>query len=548
MTSEMTDIMVELHGARLMAGGHQMSPENCLPGDHLDAEGHFLSREPSFTLGLVVGATESPRAATVSFPLFGLACPSRATLKEVYAKVGDRLILELTGHGSVICRRVEGPEARADARLFTQLYQAQAAYTTTVTATIAPFPGFGPHHYTREGVTDHTDLDTFTIDPDSTVDFDDALSVGVDGTIYIHIVDIMAAMHRIDLARVRTMGSSLYLANEHTEHLVDPEAMEAMTLAEGRIRPVITVAVTLHSEGAVSGYNIYRSLIRVKRRFTYEEAGGLLKEHAGLRVLDTLARRRNESISYKIEMPSLRLHMNAIGEPIEARLESTTDAAHTLVSTAMILCNLVVSHHLKDLHLPNRFHATLRGIPADKQPDLGDLAATFCLLKKMARAEYSVDRKGHFGLGLTDYVHFTSPMRRYADMVTHMILAGAAFSKADLEAEVSALNRRSTFVRNLQRFYIHTKCCRYLDLYPDGHEVVVTSVAPAGVQWFMPSLLLNGFCHVSLLRPAQRWLLDPREGGSLIGGAGGRIRVGDRLIGSGSGLGSGPCLQLMLSV
>ena len=544
----MTELIVELHGARLMAGGHQLVPENCLPGDCVDAAGHFVRREPSVTLGLVVGVTESPRTATVSFPLFGLACPSRATLKDVYTNAGDRLILELTGHGSIVCRRVEGPEARADARLFTRLYEAQAADVSPLP--LPSFPGFGPHHYTREGVTDHTDLDTFTIDPESTTDFDDALSVGADGTIYIHIVDIMTAMHRIDLPRLRVMGSSLYLANEHTEHLLDTETMEATTLAEGRVRSVITVAVTLESESAVSSYDIYRSLIRVKRRFTYEGAAALLNEHAGLKVLDMVARKRNATISYKIEMPSLRLHMNAIGEPIEARLESTTDAAHTLVATAMILCNIVVSHHLKGrgLDLPNRFHAALRGIPVEKQPDPGDLAATFCLLKKMARAEYSVDRNGHFGLGLTDYVHFTSPMRRYADIVTHMILAGAAFSKTDLEEEVSALNRRSTFVRNLQRFYTHTKCCRYLDLHPDGHQVVVTSVAPAGVQWFMPSLLLNGFCHVSLLRPAQRFLIGPD--GSLVGGAGGRIRMGDRLMVSniGSGSGPGPCLQITLSV
>ena len=371
--------------------------------------------------------------------------------------------------------------------------------------------------------------DSFTIDPVSTVDYDDALSVGADGTVYIHIVDIMAAMHRIDLPRVRTLGSSLYLANEHTEHLLDRETMEAVTLEEGRIRPVITVAVTLDVEGAVTHYDIYRSTILVKRRFTYESATALLDSHPGLAFLHRVATRRSSLVSYKIDMPSLRLHMNGIGEPVEARLESTTDDAHTLVSTAMILCNLVVSHHLKDLDLPHRFHAPLRGIPVEKQPDSDDLAATFCLLKKMARAEYSVDRKGHFGLGLADYVHFTSPMRRYADIVVHMILAGADFSKADLEAEVAALNHRATFVRNLQRYYISVKTDRWLLKNPDGHAVTVTSVVAAGVQWFMPSLLINGFCHVSRLRPAQRWSLDSE--GALVGPAH-RIRLWDRLTAS----------------
>ena len=526
MNSTMTELIVELHGARLMAGGHQLNPQNCLPGDHVDADGHFLSREHSFTLGLVVSVTESPRSATVSFPLFGHACPSRATIHEVYATVGERLVLELYAHGSIVCRKVEGPEARADARLLTALYQQALG----LDGCWPHMPGFGPHHYTREGVTDHTDLDTFTIDPVRTVDYDDALSVGKDGTVYIHIVDIMAAMHRIDLPRVRALGSSLYLANEHTEHLLDTETMEAITLAEGLIRTVITVAVTLDPEGSVAHYEVYRSTIRVKRRFTYEEAATLLEEHPGLATLHKLATLRSSAISYKIDMPSVRLEMNGVGEPIEVRLESTTDAAHSLVSTAMILCNLVISYHLKGrgLDLPNRFHAAIRGVPVGERGDLDDLTATFCLLKKMARAEYSVDRRGHFGLGLTDYVHFTSPMRRYADIVTHMILAGAAFTRADLEVEVTALNRRAAFVRSLQRFYTRTKVNRWFCAKgSESHDVVITSVAPAGVQWFMPSVLLNGFCHVSTLQPARRWNFNP-ETGSLYTGLF-RIRVGDRL-------------------
>jgi exoribonuclease-2 len=440
-------------------------------------------------------------------------------------------VLELYAHGSIVCRRVEGPDARADARLLTALYRQTQGLN-------AELPGFGPHHYTREGVTDHTDLDTFTIDPASTVDYDDALSVGADGIVYIHIVDIMTAMHRIDLPRVRCLGSSLYLANEHTEHLLDTETMEAITLAEGLIRTVITVAVTLDPEGSVAHYEVYRSTIRVKRRFTYEEAATLLDEHPGLATLDRLATLRSSAISYKIDMPSVRLEMNGVGEPIEVRLESTTDAVHTLVSTAMILCNLVISYHLKarGIDLPNRFHAAIRGVPVGERGDLDDLTATFCLLKKMARAEYSVDRRGHFGLGLTDYVHFTSPMRRYADIVTHMILAGAAFTRADLEVEVAALNRRATFVRSLQRFYTRTKVDRWLYARgSEGHEVVVTSVAAAGVQWFMPSVLLNGFCHVSMLRPARRWNFNP-ETGSLYADLW-RIRVGDQLIGSVAGPG-----------
>jgi exoribonuclease R len=540
-----SDIIVELHGARLMAGDRQLPPYNCLPGDRVDADLHFVARDRGTSLGLVTSVTESPRTVTVSFPLYGSACPSYATLKEIFAEVGERLILELTPHGSIVYRGVETKAARYDARLFTRLYQHQLEWPPEK---LQPLPGFGSHHYTREGVTDHTDLDTFTIDPASTEDFDDALSVDSTGMIYIHIVDIMAAMHRIDLPRVRTLGSSLYLANEQTEHLLSEEAIAATSLVEGRIRPVITVAVRLDSEGSVNSYDIYRSWIQVKHRYTYEQVTELLSTRegpSGLSVLHNLAILRSSAVSYKIEMPSVRLTMNGVGEPISVELESTTDAAHSLVSTAMILCNIVVSHHLKrrGLDLPNRFHSSLRGIPVTSTANLS-LVDTFCLLKKMARAEYSVDKRGHFGLGLTDYVHFTSPMRRYADIVTHMILAGAAFSRTSLEAEVDLINRRATFVRSLQRFYQRIKVNRWLYSYPEEQRVIVTSIAAAGVQWFMPSILLNGFCHVSKLLPAQRWLMDLREGCALVGASGKRIRIGDELAVTVSGSPTDVQLQL----
>jgi len=547
----MTSTIVELHGARLMAGGRQLSPHQCLPGDRVDAAGHFLSRDAQVTLGLVVStATATATAtATVSFPLFGSACPSYAILTEIVAERGDRLILDLYENGRIVVHRQEGPDAAVDARLFTALYRRILASDSDLR-----MPGFGSHYYTRAGVIDHTELDTFTIDPASTEDFDDALSVGADGTLYIHIVDIMAAMHHIDLPLVRALGSSLYLANEHTEHLLDVETVDAITLTVGRIRPVITVAVTVDEEGTLTSYDVYRSTICVKQRFTYEEVAELLhpeeggwSPHAALQVFHRLATQRSSAISYKIDMPSVRLIMEEDGQPCNVSLESTTDAAHSLVATAMILCNLVVSHHLKGagLALPNRFHAAIRGIPVEERGDPNDLATTFCLLKKMARAHYSVDQRGHFGLGLTDYVHFTSPMRRYADIVTHMILAGAAFSTAELEAEVAAINRRAIFVRSLQRLYTRTKVNRWLLSRgaEESHEVVVTSVTSAGVQWFMPSVLLNGFCHVSKLEPPRRWSLA--TAGFLYSDMW-RVRVGDRLPASVTG--SGPDIQLILYV
>jgi ribonuclease R len=140
------------------------------------------------------------------------------------------------------------------------------------------------------------------------------------------------------------------------------------------------------------------------------------------------------------------------------------------------------------------------------------------MVKRYARAYYSVDNKGHFGLGLTDYVHFTSPMRRYADVIVHRILSGVKFNDEALHKEVEWMNFRASTVRSIQDLYTMWKIIRHVQnesqLYKITHkkeklyEVWITDVKKGGVLWFMPSMSLNGFAHVSSLEPKQFWYFD----------------------------------------
>ena len=151
---------------------------------------------------------------------------------------------------------------------------------------------------------------------------------------------------------------------------------------------------------------------------------------------------------------------------------------------------------------------------------------SFIRVKQYARARYAVDEKGHFGLGLTDYVHFTSPMRRYADVVVHRLLAG--LSVDDLEGQVQRMNHQARQVNTLQDLYERWKITRHLATLTVRPVVYITSVHKAGVQWFMPSLSLNGFSHVSTLVPSQFWAL---RAGSVqpeyLQGSVEAVRVGD---------------------
>jgi ribonuclease R len=377
----------------------------------------------------------------------------------------------------------------------------------------------GAHHYTRDGVVDETALDTFTIDPTTSKDFDDAISVDVaNRTVYVHIVDIAAApLSEAEEQRLRERCLTLYMANEATDHLLDEQtASHALSLVVGEPRQTVTVKAVLTEDNTIASYEIYRSVIVVKRRYNYEEVDKLLETETdagpALYYLKDIAEHRSAVVKYNINLPSVSFQVDPeTGLATTVETHSTTTPAHQLVATSMIMANMLVSKHLAErgVALPNRFHESLRGYDVSRAPVTGDsIVDRFILLKRYARACYKVDERGHFGLGLEHYVHFTSPMRRYADVIVHKLLAGYSVETAALEAEVEWINKRSYTCRVIQDLYEQWKVIGWLKRLPTCPDVLVTSVSKAGVQWFMPSLSLNGFTHISQLQPKQFYDFD----------------------------------------
>uniref|UniRef100_A0A6C0DGJ5 RNB domain-containing protein n=1 Tax=viral metagenome TaxID=1070528 RepID=A0A6C0DGJ5_9ZZZZ len=472
--------------------------------------------------GTTVAVVESP--TSLFFPTYDSSLP-HITNK---LSVGDRVQVKLGSHGSVTIESVWPRDPRTDVSWL---------QTTVQHIPVRPVPPVkqGLPLYTRSDIVDHTDLGTFTIDPTSSVDFDDAISVDLSRqTVYVHIVDIAHAdLTETEEAKLRSQCLTLYLANEGTEHLLDLEtASDRLSLVQGKPRQVVTVAMKV-AHGLIESYEIYRSIIIVKRRYTYDEVTDLLTSGGAgpaLLLLNDLTHHRSAQINYNLTLPSIRFTMDqSSGLPISLKAEATNDDAHSLVATAMIMANLVISQHLAkaNIKLPNRFHDTLRGIPIQEPVTGNPVVDSFVLVKKFARAKYSVDEKGHFGLGLTDYVHFTSPMRRYADVLVHRLLAGVQYD--NLETEVEAMNRQSTAMRGYQTLYQKCKLAWWVQDMNGPYEVFCTDVKAVGIQWFLPALSLNGFTHVSALEPKQRWSW---KDGSLTGPSGTTVRLGSILEGT----------------
>jgi ribonuclease R len=330
-----------------------------------------------------------------------------------------------------------------------------------------------PRHAARRR--DLRELPTVTIDAPSTTDIDDALSVipaGPDGAlrVLVSIADVDAfvpAGSPLD-EEARRRGTSVYLAGRVIPMLPDALSSEAVSLREGQECLTLTAELRIDAEGEVRSVDIYESVIRSHARLTYDavaeffatgsSAGVPDGVRATLRWLRTAAARlsavRAARGGVDIDREEAYVSLDAVTrEPlsIEAREESE---AHRLVERLMVAANEAVAGWLADRGLPGLFRVHEKpppervemlssfahnfGIEAGFGPELTPrgLAAFEAQLKgtkvapamrtvlgrMLGPARYTVHPGLHFGLAAPLYLHFTSPIRRYADLAVHRVL------------------------------------------------------------------------------------------------------------------------------
>jgi ribonuclease R len=135
---------------------------------------------------------------------------------------------------------------------------------------------------------------------------------------------------------------------------------------------------------------------------------------------------------------------------------------------------------------------------------------SFLAIKEFATAKYSATETGHFGLGLSSYTHFTSPIRRYFDVVIHRLLAGTVYDEKGLAALLDHINVQERKVDALQKLHNKWKICSWLK--PGmTFSGTVTGVNRSGVYFLVEELMMDGYIHVSKLGTNQRWTLEGEQ-------------------------------------
>ena len=326
------------------------------------------------------------------------------------------------------------------------------------------------------GRNDLRDLKMVTIDDETARDFDDAVSLEPlpkEGfRLGVHIADVSNYVRegrQIDREALKR-GTSIYLA-DRVIHMLPPALSENLcSLQAGRDRLAVSVIMDIDANGELAAAKFFPSLIKVTERLTYQQVEAYFSDSKGkdifknreipqlLDQMDGLAavlrRRRSERGTLDLDIPEARVKVDEEGNPISID-KRIMGRSESLIEEFMICCNETVASYLAGKKLPciYRVHAlpteekltmlretlTLIGIGAVKnvrvlkpkhlvellektRGEKNEKLVRYLVLRSLPQARYSAANEGHFGLASEVYCHFTSPIRRYPDLVVHRIL------------------------------------------------------------------------------------------------------------------------------
>ena len=408
-------------------------------------------------------------------------------------------------------------------------------------------------------------LPTATIDGADARDFDDAISVerAPEGyRLRVHIADVT---HYVDPGgaldeQAAYRGNSVYLPGTVAPMLPQRLSNDVCSLRPGAERAAVTVEMEVSTEGDVKGARVFRSLIVSDARLTYEGVDAFLRgegavelpgmieaAHELSRRLKARAARRG-----KLELGGREpeYEIDESGMPVSARARRSTPARE-LIEELMILTNESVAgmlrrkrggvfrvHERPDLEslelLGERLAAI--GVVTEKPTpeNLGTIAqrsksdaVNYLILRSIPRALYSPHPTGHYGLALEDYAHFTSPIRRYADVLVHRALLGdePPGDLAGIAGHISEREYRSMICERTADEYTLMWLMR--DRVGDVLEGTVVSTAAFGL-FVELETGATGLVHVSKL-PGW-WELEPSGVVLSNDEIGASYRVGDRVL------------------
>lgn len=401
-------------------------------------------------------------------------------------------------------------------------------------------------------------LECFTIDPETAKDFDDALSLSLDkkGVFHlgVHIADVSHYVrHGTALDKeAKKRCNSVYFPGKVLPMLPHELSSHLCSLMPNVNRLTLSVLIDIDPTGDLLSYRICRSVIESQKRFSYEEAKEVLDGkkkskhsktlHLMVQLCQLLKKKRYERGSIEFSLPDTMIKVDKNGVPEGVKLVEY-DITHQLVEEFMLKANEIVATHLSHEGKPltYRIHeepnpenikefaslASALGFNILKDPTTEELQTLFdearespfgqflatSFIRSMKLACYSTQNIGHYGLGLEHYTHFTSPIRRYIDLIVHRLLFDELNPEDNLEEIALQCSDKERLAAKAEQSVIRLKKLRLLQAAfkkePDRiYDAVITSVKPFGFAFELIDFLYEGFMPISEVDRREFFVFD----------------------------------------
>lgn len=394
---------------------------------------------------------------------------------------------------------------------------------------------------------------TFTIDPEDAKDFDDALSFEVlDADHYqvgVHIADVTFYVKPgsdID-KRAYELGTSTYLVDQVLPMLPEELCNDLCSLRPNEEKLAMSVIFTMTHDARVEKYKVCRTVIRSDARLTYEQAQAIIADpkdnspiHEALKEINFLAlilrQNRLKAGALAIEQEEIRFRLDDEGNPVEIYFHRPSDANH-LIEEFMLLANRTIATHIGQMNKEmvyrvhdtpdqdklkdvQRFSRYLKGMDSPKDATRNFL--DMLTVRAMAKAVYDTQNIGHYGLAFDYYTHFTSPIRRYPDMMVHRLVARYILGergKAPVVTEAEDLREACDHCSSCEQ--LATQAERdsikyYQTLWMSRHvgetmEVMVSSVTDFGLFVQSTENHCEGLVPIRTICPGQYLQVDDKH-------------------------------------
>ena len=435
----------------------------------------------------------------------------------------------------------------------------------------------------------------YTIDPDDARDFDDAIQVEeIPGgwRLGVHIADVSHYVFpgtELDKeAFVR--GNSVYLADRVIPMLPERLSNGICSLKPGVERLTRSVFMDFSKAGKMKGARFSMSVIRSVARLTYKQAYAILTGNTpdplpatvpdrtetippavienirlAWKLASLLRKNRFAMGSLDLDFPEVKVWLDAQGTPVKLE-KIDNDISHQLIEEFMLASNEAVARETKHKNYPSlyRIHenpdaeklAEFRDLVHNYDFRAGDLtqraevqklleaikgtpeeyALKIAFLRSLKRAAYDTAPLGHYGLAKVNYTHFTSPIRRYADLVVHRVIGHIGENRqriaaADMPAVAARISQTERAADDAERESVKLKKIEFFAMAAtrqDKFQAVILDVRNYGIMVELPDFLISGLIHVSALSD-DFYVFDPVRL-RFIGRAHKRVfTIGDRL-------------------